>query len=294
MIGAHYAATRTAAEERSMVDLSLEQVPAFRALEHAAWETVGSCYAEGFGPLTCQLIEPLLDAVRAGPGVRLLDVACGPGYVAGAAAARGARAVGVDFAAAMVALARERYPDVPFAVGDAEALDFGDAQFDAVTCNFGILHLARPLQAMAEARRVLVPGGWYGFTVWATPEHAVGFQLVLRAVERYGDLHVPLPPGPPFFHFSDPAVARAALERVGFRDCAARLVSLAWPLPTADALFAIMAQGTARTAALLRAQTPAAREAIAAAVREAVTTYASAKGYVVPMAAVLAAGRRPA
>ncbi|HLI26151.1 MAG TPA: class I SAM-dependent methyltransferase [Chloroflexota bacterium] len=270
-----------------------EELAAFRALEHQAWETVVGCYAEGFGPLTCQLVEPLLDAVHAGPGTRLLDVACGPGYVAAAAAARGARARGVDFAAAMVALARARYPQVAFAVGDAEALDFPDAQFDAVTCNFGVLHLARPQQALAEAYRVLAPGGWYGFTVWASPEHAVGFQLVLRAVEQYGNPHVPLPQGPPFFRYSEPAVARGALEAVGFVECCARVVPLVWHLPTADALFTIMAQGTARTAALLRAQTPAAREAIAAALRAALVPYASGPGYAVPMAAMLAAGRRP-
>lgn len=276
-----------------MTEQPPQELAAFRALERTAWETVVGCYAEGFGPLTRQMVAPLLDAVGAQTGTRLLDVATGPGYVAAAAAARGARVVGVDFAAAMVALARERYPTVAFAVGDAEALAFNAATFDAVTCNFGILHLARPDRALAEAYRVLAPGGRYAFTVWASPEQAVGFQLVLRAVEEHGDPRVPLPQGPPFFYYSDPAVAQAALAAVGFVECTARLVPLAWHLPTADALFRIMAEGTARTAALLRGQTPAARAAIAAALRDALAPYERGEGYVVPMAAMLAVGRRP-
>ncbi len=69
----------------------------FRAFEHEAWERVVSVYHTGFGELTAQTIEPLLDASDVGEGAQVLDVASGPGYVAAAAAARGARVIGVDF-----------------------------------------------------------------------------------------------------------------------------------------------------------------------------------------------------
>ena len=69
---------------------------AFRDFEHSGWESVVAEYDAAFGRLTTQAIEPLLDAAEARPGARLLDVASGPGYVAGAAAKRGASAVGVD------------------------------------------------------------------------------------------------------------------------------------------------------------------------------------------------------
>ena len=65
---------------------------AFRAFEHAGWENVAIQYHDAFASLTTQSIGPLLDAVSAGSGVRLLDVASGPGYVVAAAAERGARA----------------------------------------------------------------------------------------------------------------------------------------------------------------------------------------------------------
>ena len=58
--------------------------------------------------------------------MRVLDVATGPGYVAGAAAASGATVVGLDFSPPMIAEARRRYPDIEFHEGDAEALPFDD------------------------------------------------------------------------------------------------------------------------------------------------------------------------
>jgi len=86
----------------------MEDTRAFHEFERAGWENVAAEYDRRFGELTSQSIPPLLDAVGAAPGVRLLDVACGPGYVAAAAQARGARAVGIDFSAVMVAEALVR------------------------------------------------------------------------------------------------------------------------------------------------------------------------------------------
>ncbi len=76
---------------------------AFRAFEHAGWEAIPSQYDDAFGRLTTQAIGPLLDAADVRGGTRVLDVATGPGYVAAAAAQRGASVVGLDFSAAMVA-----------------------------------------------------------------------------------------------------------------------------------------------------------------------------------------------
>jgi len=56
---------------------------------------------------------------------------------------------------------------------------------------------------VSEALRVLRPGGGYAFTVWAKPEEAVGFGIILDAVRKHGNPDVPLPPGPPIFRFSD-------------------------------------------------------------------------------------------
>ena len=156
---------------------------AFHDFEHAGWERAAAFYGDAFGALTAQTAPAVLDAAGAGPGSRLLDVCSGPGFIAAAAAARGATVSGLDFSSAMVAAARQRFPALTFREGDAEALPFDAGSFDAVTMNFGLLHLARPDTALAEAHRVLRPGGRYAFTVWAAPERAVGFGLALRAIE---------------------------------------------------------------------------------------------------------------
>ncbi|HLH23548.1 MAG TPA: methyltransferase domain-containing protein [Chloroflexota bacterium] len=265
----------------------------FRDFEHAGWEGAAEAYAEHWGALTSQSVGPLLDAVGAGPGVTLLDVASGPGYVAAAAAARGARATGVDFSAVMVAAAQRRYPRVTFREGEADALPFPDATFDAVTIAYGLLHFERPDQALAEAYRVLRPGGRVAFTVWATPDQAVGFDIILRAVQAHGDPDVALPPAPPFFRFSDAAECRRALEAVGFRDATVGQLPQVWRLDSPDQFFAAMQHGTVRTAGLLRAQTPAALAAIGAAVRAAGAAYQHGATLEVPMPAVLARAVKP-
>ena len=266
---------------------------AFHAFERAGWERIPEAYQDAFGSLTTQAIEPLLDAARVGPGVRVLDVATGPGYVAAAAAGRGAAAIGLDFSAPMLVEARRRAPAIDFREGDAEALPFGDAAFDAVLMNFGLLHLGRPDEALAEAHRVLRPGGRLGFTVWAKPEEAVGFGIVLGAIQRHGRLDVPLPPGPPFFRFADPAESQRVLGEIGFRPPHVRTVPQTWRLASGDALFFVMRDGTVRTAGILRGQTPAAQDAIRADVREAVRPYQRAGGVELPMPAVLVSAVKP-
>jgi SAM-dependent methyltransferase len=265
---------------------------AFHDFEQAGWERAARFYVDSFGPLTIQTGPALLDAVGAARGTRILDVACGPGFIAAAAAERGAIVTGLDFASAMIDEAMRRHPSIAFRQGDAEALPFEDASFDAITMNFGMLHLARPDTAIAEAWRVLRPGGRCGFTVWAGPDRAVGFGMALRAIERHGNSQVPLPEGPPFFRFSDANGTRQTLDEAGFATIAIRELPLVWRLTSADDAFRALSQGGVRTAAVLRAQTPAALAAIRDAVRLEVETFKSGAGYEIPMPAVLASGRK--
>lgn len=265
----------------------------FRDFEHAGWESIPTHYDDAFRELTSQSVHPLLDAANVGSGTRVLDVATGPGYVAGAAASRGAEVVGLDFSASMVEHARRRNPRVEFREGEAEALPFPAHSFDAVIISFGLLHLSDPDRALEEAHRVLAPAGRCAFTVWAPPEETVGFGIVLQAVEAYGRAEVPLPPGPPFFRFSDPDECIRAMEAAGFVDGEVRRVPQTWRLPSSEALYEAMLGGTVRTAGLLRSQTSEALSAIRAAIRETAGRYRTEEGVVeLPMPAVLGVGRK--
>jgi tRNA G10 N-methylase Trm11 len=81
-------------------------VDGFRVFEATGWERKAEPYDRFFGSITARIADPLLNAARVGAGVVVLDIATGPGYVAGRATARGAVTLGIDIAAAMVALAR--------------------------------------------------------------------------------------------------------------------------------------------------------------------------------------------
>jgi ubiquinone/menaquinone biosynthesis C-methylase UbiE len=73
-----------------------------------------------------------LDAAEVRSGKQVLDVCCGPGMIASAAAARGAQTTGIDFSAAVVKIANSNVPNAEFHEGDVQSLPFADNTFDAV------------------------------------------------------------------------------------------------------------------------------------------------------------------
>ena len=265
----------------------------FREFEHSGWQGIPQQYHQAFGELTTQSIEPLLDAAGVQNGTKVIDIATGPGYVAAAAARRGAKVIGVDFSAAMVAEAQRRNPDGEFREGDAEQLPLADGLFDAAVMNFGILHLGQPDQALAEACRVLRVGGRFGFTAWAKPEETVGFGIVLGAVAAYGDPNVPLPEGPPFFRFSDPNECIRSLLAAGFESPEVVKVPQMWRLPSLDSLFEFMRDSTVRTAGLLQAQRPDALKKIREAMRDELKKYQKCDAVELPMPGILGSAMKP-
>lgn len=258
----------------------------FADLERAGWERAAPHY-EGCWTDTVLFVESLLDAAEVRTGSRLLDVACGPGFVSEAAAARGARPVGLDVAAAMVERARARCPGLEFVLGDALRLPFGEASFDAVAMNFGILHVSQPERALAEARRVLAPGGRLAFTTWLAEGNAED-EITEAALAEHA-VAVEVPEGPSYHVFADPDEARQALADCGFDTDSVRMetVTPLWRVPRADFLFEAQLRAGVRTAAVLRAQPPERLEAIRAAMADGVRRYADGDGFALPIAARL-------
>src|SRR5881396_1462296 len=136
--------------------------------------------------------EQLCDTADLHAGWRVLDVATGSGNAAIAAARLACTAVGVDYVPALLERGRERAAaeglEVELVEGDAEALPFADASFDAVTSVFGSMFAPDHARTAAELLRVCRPGGTIALASW-TPEGFIG--ELFRTVGA----HVPPPAG---------------------------------------------------------------------------------------------------
>jgi len=136
--------------------------------------------------------ETLCEAVDLRAGSRVLDVACGSGNAAIAAARRFCDVTGIDYVPALLERGRERaaaeHLDVTFVEGDAGNLPFGDASFDVVLSTFGVMFAPDQDRAASELLRVCRPGGTIGLANW-TPDGFWG--EIFRCVARF----VPPPPG---------------------------------------------------------------------------------------------------
>jgi SAM-dependent methyltransferase len=138
--------------------------------------------------------ELVIDRAGVEPGMDVLDVACGTGNATIPAARTGARVTGLDFAPALLAIARERASDavveVDWVEGDAADMPFADGSFDRVISTFGHMFAPDHARTASEMRRVCRPGGKIAVCCW-TPEGKIGDMF-----RTIGEVNPP-PPGAP-------------------------------------------------------------------------------------------------
>jgi SAM-dependent methyltransferase len=183
------------------------------------------------------ILEPaareLVDACAVSAGQEVLDVAAGNGNVAVLAAREGAAVVALDLSPAMVEMGRMRTSteglDVEWVEGDAEALPFEDARFDAVLSVFGAMLTPQPDVVATEMLRVARPGGVVGMANWTVD----GFQAhMFEAHREYGP---PQPPDVPVptEEWGDEARVRERFEALG-ASVEFQRRSLSWEFDSAD------------------------------------------------------------
>lgn len=153
-------------------------------------QVVGSAaqvYDEFFLPaLFQQYAGPVADVARVHPGDHVLDVACGTGVVALELQRRvgaSGRVVGLDINPGMLSVARSKSDKIVWREGDVERLPHQAEEFDAVTCQFGLMFFPDQAKAIAEMLRVLKPGGRLVLSVWDGLASSPGYDDMVRLLD---------------------------------------------------------------------------------------------------------------
>ncbi len=148
-------------------------------------------YETFLAPIMAPFVEALLDAAHVGPGGAVLDVACGTGFAARAAAALvgpTGRVAGVDVNPGMLGVAAERsaavLPAIELHEAQVDDLPFPEAVFDAVVCQQGLQFFPDLQAAVTEVARVTHEGGRVAATVWSPLEQSPYFEAQFRAIEE--------------------------------------------------------------------------------------------------------------
>lgn len=134
-----------------------------------------------------QWVEPVLDAADVATGHSVLDVACGTGVLAREAFRRvgpTGSVSGLDLAPGMLAVAEVIEPGVTWAEGDAGRLPFGDDEFDAVVCQFGLMFVPDRVGAIREMRRCAKSGSPVVVAVWEALDRSEAYPLMVDLLTR--------------------------------------------------------------------------------------------------------------
>lgn len=229
--------------------------------------------------------DALIDAARLRRGEHVLDVGCGCGATAIAAATRvtpGGSVVGLDLSAPMLSVARARasalaVENATFVQDDAQTFR-SDSKFDAVMSRFGTMFFVDPIAAFSNIGQLTQPNGRLCMATWQ-PLTANEWLMIPGAVLlRYGSLPAGEPGAPGMFAQSEPDVVTKALERAGFENIAldASILPLTLGANADEATDYLAGSGIGR--AVLETVPDAEKPAAVDAVRAALAEHADASG----------------
>jgi SAM-dependent methyltransferase len=177
-----------------------------------------------FANMLAVMVTTLTDAARLTPGMRVLDVASGPGASPIALATEvgpSGHVIATDVLPDMMRLIEDQVAEagldnVTIQAADAEALPFPDATFDAVTCHIGVMYFANVVKAFREMRRVLGHGRQLTVTSWAPEHENPYFSSLIEPFWKVMDVPLPDPSTPSIFRLGSPGALTARLEEAGF------------------------------------------------------------------------------
>ena len=233
------------------------------AAQGRLWSARARDWAEVQEATLLPLFDAIADGLGIGAGTRALDVGCGAGRFLRRAADRGADVAGLDAAAALVAIARQRLPGGDLREGEMERLPWDDASFDAVSGINAFQYATRPEVAAAEAARVVRRGGRVAMATWGRPEDC-------EAGAHLGALGALLPPPPPGapgpFALSRPGALASLARAAGLQPVDEADVEVVWAYPDERTLLRGLLSAGPAVRAIAEAGEARARDAVLAAV----------------------------
>ena len=184
-----------------------------------------------------EMTRAIVEAAQAGPGMRVLDLACGTGEpaISLAALTGSGEVIGVDLSSAPLEIAarraaQRRLANVSFQQADAHHLPFPDNIFDRVTSRLGVMFFSDRSRAAAEMHRVLKPGGKAVLLVWG-PMDQPYFTATIGAVLRLLPGALVPESGRAMFALGATGVLSQTLKQAGFSRVEERLVTVPWTWP---------------------------------------------------------------
>ena len=267
----------------------------FQRFERDVHDRLAPTYRDRFEPVTALAVEGLLEAAGVREGMRHGDLAAGSGVVALGALAKGARVDAYDLSPGMLAILEGRAPAVHAVAASVDRLPVADGHYDTLTMGFGIGHLPAPEAAVAEALRVLKPGGRIALSWWADRDENRVNGLFVDLIEELALTAPPerLPPGPPIFRFADRKALVRLLEDAGFTDVCLETLAFRHVVPAAADWWAIGRGAFARVSAILDAQSAEAQERVRALFLERAETYRDGDGIAIPIRFHVVSGSAP-
>jgi SAM-dependent methyltransferase len=213
----------TGTQTRPVDPTNAEQAKAWDGDEGDYWAD----HAERFETTTSRYDRHLLAAAGLTAASHVIDVGCGTGDTARAAAAtaRTGTVLGIDLSHRMLAVARRRaelagIDNVRFVPGDAQIYPFDPATADVVISKTGTMFFGDPVAAFGNLGRALAPGGRLAVLVWQPVADNEWFREITTALAAGRKLPMPPPDAPGPFSMSDPSRVRGIVEAAGFGDLA--------------------------------------------------------------------------